>query len=202
VILHADRGLPVPSRRLEGFAREHNPVRSAGRRVVCRTTLRPNHSRPQGKSGSTTATKAAAKFAVGDWIERVYNPRRRHSPIGAISPVDSLRRHKPPDHVPTKRGHQTQAGDVHRIGTFTGNRSYNLASPGPAAGSPDRRLASRQRKADALADPKETEIHRHQDGFGGVCAAASVRSADRALAYLGLKTSNSNKAGRVSQEKP
>ena len=25
-------------------------------------------------------TKAAAKIAVGDWIERVYNRRRRYSP--------------------------------------------------------------------------------------------------------------------------
>ena len=33
-------------------------------------------------------TKAAAKLAVGDWIERVYNRNRRHSTIGMISPVD------------------------------------------------------------------------------------------------------------------
>ena len=32
--------------------------------------------------------KAAAKLAVGYWIERVYNRRRRHSAIGMISPVD------------------------------------------------------------------------------------------------------------------
>ncbi|MGB8387933.1 integrase core domain-containing protein [Mycobacterium sp.] len=33
-------------------------------------------------------TKAAAKVAVGDWIERVYNRRRRHSAIAIMSPVD------------------------------------------------------------------------------------------------------------------
>ena len=32
-------------------------------------------------------TKGAAKLAVGDWIERVYN-RRRHSALGLISPVE------------------------------------------------------------------------------------------------------------------
>ena len=32
-------------------------------------------------------TQAAAKLAVGDWIERVYNRRRRHSALGMISPV-------------------------------------------------------------------------------------------------------------------
>jgi len=33
-------------------------------------------------------SRAAAKLAVGDWIERVYNRRRRHSALGMISPVD------------------------------------------------------------------------------------------------------------------
>jgi transposase InsO family protein len=33
-------------------------------------------------------TRAAAKLAVGDWIERVYNRRRRHSALGMISPVE------------------------------------------------------------------------------------------------------------------
>ena len=34
------------------------------------------------------ADQAAAKPAVGDWIERVYNRRRHHSTIGIISSVD------------------------------------------------------------------------------------------------------------------
>ncbi|WP_416366912.1 integrase core domain-containing protein [Mycolicibacterium gadium] len=46
-------------------------------------------------------TKTAAKAGVGDWIERVYNRRRRHWSLAMMSPVDSktdsLRRHKPPD---------------------------------------------------------------------------------------------------------
>ncbi|XTP35530.1 integrase core domain-containing protein [Mycobacterium sp. TJFP1] len=29
-----------------------------------------------------------AELAVGDWIERVYNRRRRHSAIGMTTPVD------------------------------------------------------------------------------------------------------------------
>ena len=33
-------------------------------------------------------TKFAAKLAVGDWIERVYNRRRRHSALGMINPVE------------------------------------------------------------------------------------------------------------------
>ena len=33
-------------------------------------------------------TKAAARIAVGDWIERVYNRRRRHSALAMMNPVD------------------------------------------------------------------------------------------------------------------
>ncbi|BBY57768.1 IS3 family transposase [Mycolicibacterium sarraceniae] len=32
-------------------------------------------------------TQSAARLTVGDWIERVYNRRRRHSKLGMISPV-------------------------------------------------------------------------------------------------------------------
>ena len=34
------------------------------------------------------STRAEAITAVGDWIERVYNRRRRHSALGMISPVE------------------------------------------------------------------------------------------------------------------
>jgi putative transposase len=33
-------------------------------------------------------TRATAKRAVADWIERIYNRRRRHSALGMISPVE------------------------------------------------------------------------------------------------------------------
>lgn len=33
-------------------------------------------------------TRAAAQLAVGDWIERVYNRRRRYSAIGIVSPAE------------------------------------------------------------------------------------------------------------------
>jgi transposase InsO family protein len=51
--------------------------------------------------------KAAAKVAVDDWIESVYNRRRRHSSQTVICPVEfepTRRRPKPPDPVSTKRG--------------------------------------------------------------------------------------------------
>jgi transposase InsO family protein len=37
-------------------------------------------------------TKAAAKLAVGDWIEGVYNRRRRHSALKVIPQVECEKR--------------------------------------------------------------------------------------------------------------
>ena len=39
-------------------------------------------------------TKAEAKMAVFDYIEAWYNPKRRHSSIGRISPVNYERKYK------------------------------------------------------------------------------------------------------------
>ena len=39
-------------------------------------------------------TQAEAKMAVFDYIEGFYNPKRRHSSIGQISPVNFERRHR------------------------------------------------------------------------------------------------------------
>jgi putative transposase len=92
VILHADRGCQYTSARLARFAREHNLIRSVGRTAVC-------WDNAQAESFWATlkvefydrylwSTRAAAKLAVGDWIERIYNRRRRHSAIGMFSPVE------------------------------------------------------------------------------------------------------------------
>ena len=113
VILHADRGCQqYTSAQLSRFARGHNLVRSVGRTAVCWDNAQAESFwgtlKVEFYDRYLWPTKAAAKLAVGDWIERVYNRRRRHSSIGMISPVDSntdsLRRHKPPDPVSTKRG--------------------------------------------------------------------------------------------------
>ena len=80
VILHADRGCQYTSAQLAQFAGEHNLVRSVGSRIML--------DNAQAESFWATLkvefydrylwpTKAAAKLAVGDWIERVYNRRRR-----------------------------------------------------------------------------------------------------------------------------
>lgn len=38
-------------------------------------------------------TRTEARVAVFDYIEGFYNPRRRHSTLGQLSPVDYERRH-------------------------------------------------------------------------------------------------------------
>ena len=43
--------------------------------------------------GSRFKTQAEARNAVFDFIEGFYNPRRRHSSIGYLSPIDYERRH-------------------------------------------------------------------------------------------------------------
>ena len=82
VILHADRGCQYTSAQLAWFAREHNLVRSVGR-----TAVRWDNAQAESfwatlkvefYDRSLWPPKAAAKLAVRDWIERVYNRRRRH----------------------------------------------------------------------------------------------------------------------------
>ena len=50
--------------------------------------LAPLTSAPRPVGLRFGTSRAAARLAVGDWMERVYNRRRRHSAIGMISPVE------------------------------------------------------------------------------------------------------------------
>lgn len=92
VIMHADRGCQYTSAQLARFAREHNLIRSVGRTAVCWDNAQAESfwatMKVEFYDRYRWSTKAAAKFAVGDWIERVYNRRRRHSSIAMMSPVD------------------------------------------------------------------------------------------------------------------
>jgi transposase InsO family protein len=92
VILHADRGCQYTSAQLARFAREHNLVRSVGRTAVCWDNAQAESfwatMKVEFYNRYRWPTKAAAKLAVGDWIERIYNRRRRHSAIDMLSPVD------------------------------------------------------------------------------------------------------------------
>jgi transposase InsO family protein len=92
VILHADRGCQYTSAQLARFAADHNLVRSVGRTGVCWDNAAAESFwatlKVEFYDRHLWPTKAAAKLAVGDWIERVYNRRRRHSALGMIPPVE------------------------------------------------------------------------------------------------------------------
>ena len=97
VIFHADRGTQYTSGQLARFARRHGITQSVGRTGVCWDNAQAESFWSTIKSEFYHRyfwpTKKAAKLAVGDWIERVYNRRRRHSKIGMISPVEFEHRH-------------------------------------------------------------------------------------------------------------
>ena len=92
VVLHADRGCQYTSAQLARFAREHNLVRSVGRTAVCWDNAQQESYWASLKvdfyNRHIWPTRAAAMLGVADWIERVYNRRRRHSALGMISPVE------------------------------------------------------------------------------------------------------------------
>ncbi|EID14344.1 integrase catalytic subunit [Mycobacterium xenopi RIVM700367] len=92
VVLHADRGCQYTSAQLARFAREHNLARSVGRTAVCWDNAQQESFwatlKVEFYDRYLWPTKTAAKLAVGDWIERVYNRRRRHSALAMMRPVE------------------------------------------------------------------------------------------------------------------
>ena len=92
VVLHADRGCQYTSAQLADFAHRHNVARSVGRTGVCWDNAAAESfwatMKVEFYDRYLWPTRAAAKLAVGDWIERVYNRRRRHSALDMISPVE------------------------------------------------------------------------------------------------------------------
>lgn len=92
VVFHADRGCQYTSAQMARVARTHDLARSVGRTGVCWDNAASESLwatlKVEFYDRYLWPTKAAAKLAVGDWIERVYNRRRRHSAIGMLSPVD------------------------------------------------------------------------------------------------------------------
>jgi putative transposase len=80
------------SAQLARFARSHNLVRSVSRTAVCWDNAQHESFWATLKieffDRHLWPTKSKARLAVGDWIERVYNRRRRHSALSMISPVE------------------------------------------------------------------------------------------------------------------
>ena len=91
MVFHADRGCQYTSTQLAKIA-EHLDVRlSVGRTGACWDNAQQESFwstlKTEFYNRHTFATRAEATTAVTDWIENVYNRRRRHSALGQIPPV-------------------------------------------------------------------------------------------------------------------
>lgn len=91
VIFHADRGCQYTSDQLDRAARDLGVRLSVGRTGVCWDNAQQESFWSTLKTEyyhrHTFATRAAAIRSVTEWIETVYNRRRRHSALGDISPI-------------------------------------------------------------------------------------------------------------------
>ena len=94
VIHHSDRGGEYSSHSLERELRQHGALASMGSVADCYdnalaeslfATLECELFDQQ--PGGRFQTRREAKLAVFDYLEAFYNPRRRHSSLGQISPV-------------------------------------------------------------------------------------------------------------------
>jgi len=93
---NTDRGCQYTSTQLARFTDRHNLARSVGRTGQCWDNAAAESFwatlKVEFYDRYLWPTRTAARLAVGDWIERVYNRRRRHSALGMISPVEYEKR--------------------------------------------------------------------------------------------------------------
>jgi putative transposase len=93
---HSDRGSQYTSEQFQSLLKEHGVSCSMSRsgNVWDNAAMESFFSslKTERTNRMVYRTRAEAKAAVFDYIERFYNPRRRHSTIGYVSPVEFERR--------------------------------------------------------------------------------------------------------------
>jgi putative transposase len=98
VIDHSDRG-EYSSHALERELRRHGALASMGSVADCYDALAESLFATlecelfDQQPGGRFTTRREAKLAVFDYLEAFYNPRRRHSALGQISPATFEARH-------------------------------------------------------------------------------------------------------------
>ncbi len=89
---HSDRGTQYTSEQCQSLMAEHGVVCSLSRsgNVWDNAAMESLFSslKTERTAGKTYRTRDQARADVFDYIERFYNPRRRHSTLGYLSPVD------------------------------------------------------------------------------------------------------------------
>jgi hypothetical protein len=111
VVFHADRGSQYTSAQIAYVAPALDVLRPMGRTGCAGTSPQRSRSGRPSKPilrPRPLGQKSEAKIVSDRWIEDCCNRRRRHSPIGMLTPVlfemHHFRRPKPPDRVSTVRG--------------------------------------------------------------------------------------------------
>jgi transposase InsO family protein len=103
---HTDRGSPYASDAYQALLAEHGIVASMSRRGDCydNAVAESFFSTLEHELGSEAkwATHREAMQAVSEYIDGFYNPTRRHSTIGGLSPIEFERRFRAGD--PGSRG--------------------------------------------------------------------------------------------------
>lgn len=92
VLHHSDRGSQYTSEQCQRLMAEHGVTCSLSRsgNVWDNAAMESFFSslKTERTAGKVYRSRAAAKADVFDYIERFYNPRRRHSTLGYVSPMD------------------------------------------------------------------------------------------------------------------
>ena len=98
VVFHADRGTQYTSKEMADYAAAHGLACSVGRTGVCWDNAQQESCWASLKvefyHRRFWPTRAEAMTGVADWIERVYNRRRRHSALNMLSPVRFEEHHR------------------------------------------------------------------------------------------------------------
>jgi len=98
VLIHSDQGSQFTSRDWASFLKHHNLEHSMSRRGNCHDNAVAesffNLLKRERIRRRTYKTRADARQDVFDYIEMFYNPQRKHTKNGMLSPVNSERQQK------------------------------------------------------------------------------------------------------------
>jgi transposase InsO family protein len=92
LVHHSDRGSPYASEKYRDALRDRGITASMSRTGDCwdNAVAESFFATLKGElvDHERYATRAAAVASIGDYIERFYNPQRRHSHLGYVSPIE------------------------------------------------------------------------------------------------------------------